>query len=143
MSRPAAGVFGLDGIGQIAVPVTDIDRAVAFYRDVLGMRFLFQAPPGLGFFDCGGVRLMLDGPARDRAGTASVIYYKVADLQSAFETLQARGVRFEAEPHLIAKLPDHDLWMAFFRDPDGNLLALMDEVRGERLLAATQATAPR
>jgi methylmalonyl-CoA/ethylmalonyl-CoA epimerase len=127
----ATGSFGLGQIGQIAVPVSDIARAIAFYRDVLGMRFLFQAPPGLGFFDCAGVRLMLDGPAKAQsANHSSVIYYKVSDLHAAFETLSTRGVRFEAEPHLIAKLPDHDLWMAFFRDPDENLLALMAEVRG-------------
>lgn len=121
--------FGLIQIGQIAVPVTDIDRAIRFYRDTLGMRFLFQAPPGLGFFDVGGVRLMLDGPARAQAGNSSVIYYKVPDLQAAFATLKERGVKFAAEPHLIAKLPDHDLWMAFFRDPDRNLIALMSEIR--------------
>ena len=129
MSGPLAPGFGLAQIGQVAVPVNDIDRAVAFYRDVLWMRFLFQAPPGLGFFDCAGVRLMLDAPARARAGQASVLYYKVTDIQAAFATLSARGVAFEAKPNLIAKLPDHDLWMAFFRDPDGNLLALMSEVR--------------
>jgi methylmalonyl-CoA/ethylmalonyl-CoA epimerase len=129
MSASREAGFGLGPIGQIAVPVTDIDRAVAFYRDTLGMKFLFQAPPGLGFFDCGGIRLMLDGPARAQAGKASVIYYKVPDLQAAFETLSARGVAFEAKPHLVAKLPDHDLWMAFLRDPDANLLALMSEVR--------------
>jgi methylmalonyl-CoA/ethylmalonyl-CoA epimerase len=129
MSSPATASFSLAQIGQIAVPVTDIDRAVAFYRDVLGMRFLFKAPPGLGFFDCAGVRLMLDAPARAQAGQGSVIYYKVLDLQAAFETLSARGVAFEATPHLIARMPDHELWMAFFRDPDRNLLALMSEVR--------------
>jgi catechol 2,3-dioxygenase-like lactoylglutathione lyase family enzyme len=129
MSAPAAGDFALARIGQIAVPVADIDRAVAFYRDVLGMRFLFQAPPGLGFFDCAGVRLMLDEPAKAKAGQGSVIYYQVPDLQAAFETLSSRGVAFEAKPHLIAKMPDHELWMAFFRDPDRNLLALMSEVR--------------
>lgn len=122
--------FGLSQIGQIAVPVADIERAIAFYRDTLGMRFLFQAPPGLGFFDCAGVRLMLDAPAKAQAENySSVIYYKVPDLQAAFETLSARGAAFEAKPHLIAKLPDHELWMAFLRDPDGNLLALMSEVR--------------
>jgi methylmalonyl-CoA/ethylmalonyl-CoA epimerase len=120
--------FGLGEIGQIAIPVTDIERAIAFYRDVLGMQFLFQAPPGLGFFDCGGVRLMLDGPAAELAGQSSVVYYKVADLSDAFATLAARGVVFEADPHLIAKMPDHELWMAFFRDPDSNLIALMSEV---------------
>jgi len=121
--------IGLDTIGQIAIPVTDIDRAVAFYRDVLGMKFLFQAPPGLGFFDCGGVRLMLDLPAKDQAGRGGVIYYKVDDLQAAFDTLSARGATVVAKPHLIAKMPDHELWMAFFRDPDGNAFALMTEVR--------------
>ncbi len=129
MSSSEEAEFGLARIGQIAVPVSDIDRAIAFYRDTLGMRFLFQAPPGLGFFDCAGVRLMLDEPAKAQAGSSSVIYYQVPDLQAAFETLSARGVAFEAEPHLIAKLPDHELWMAFFRDPDANLLALMSEVR--------------
>ena len=85
--------FGLAHIGQIAVPVSDIERAVAFYRDTLGMRFLFQAPPGLGFFDCGGVRLMLDAPARARAGNASVIYYKVLHLQAAFVRIPGGSCR--------------------------------------------------
>ncbi len=129
MNDSAESEFGLRQIGQIAVPVSDVERAIAFYRDVLGMRFLFQAPPGLGFFDCGGVRLMLDGPAEAQAGQSSVIYYKVNDLDAAFERLSDRGVVFEAKPHLIAKLPDHELWMAFFRDPDSNLLALMSEVK--------------
>ncbi len=122
--------FGLDVIGQIAVPVSDIERAIAFYRDVLGMRFLFKAPPGLGFFDCGGVRLLLDAPAKKQEKNfSSIIYYKVADLQAAFTTLSARGVVFEQPPELVARMPDHELWMAFFRDPDDNLLGLMSEVR--------------
>jgi methylmalonyl-CoA/ethylmalonyl-CoA epimerase len=130
MSDSATAKCELDQIGQIAVPVSDIERAVAFYRDILGMRFLFQAPPGLGFFDCAGIRLMLDAPAKAQsANFSSVIYYRVADLDTAFEALTARGVVFEAKPHLIATLPDHELWMAFFRDPDENLLALMSEVR--------------
>ena len=122
--------FGLDIIGQIAVPVSDVDRAIAFYRDILGMRFLFKAPPGLGFFDCSGVRLLLDEPAKKQdKNYSSIIYYKVADLPAAYSTLSARGVLFEQPPELVAKMPDHELWMAFFRDPDGNLLALMSEVR--------------
>ena len=131
MTDSTAATFGLSRIGQIAVPVSDIARAIAFYRDTLGMRFLFQAtPPGLGFFDLDGVRLMLDAPARSQAQHfSSVIYYEVADLEAAFTTLSERGVRFEAGPHLLAKMPDHELWMAFFRDPDDNLLALMSEVR--------------
>ena len=126
MSNTLPANNGLNQIGQIAVPVTDIERAIVFYRDTLGMRFLFKAPPGLGFFDCGGVRLMLDEPAKDNAGNSSVIYYKVDNLMQTFETLSERGVIFESKPHMIAKMPDHELWMAFFRDK--NLLALMSEV---------------
>jgi methylmalonyl-CoA/ethylmalonyl-CoA epimerase len=129
MTDPTESVFGLDQIGQIAIPVSDVERAIAFYRDVLRMPFLFQALPGLGFFDCGGVRLMLDGSAASQAGQSSVLYYRVDRLDAAFEALSGRGVVFEAEPHLVAELPDHELWMAFFRDPDHNLLALMAEVR--------------
>ena len=130
MSNSSTTGFGLGRIGQIAVPVSDIEKAITFYRDTLGMKFLFQAPPGLGFFDCSGVRLMLDAPAKAQSENfSSIIYYKVEDISSAFKSLLERGVAFEAEPHLIAKLPGHELWMAFFRDPDKNLLALMSEVR--------------
>jgi methylmalonyl-CoA/ethylmalonyl-CoA epimerase len=121
---------GLTQIGQIAVPITDIERSVAFYRDVLGMRLLFQVPPGLGFFDVGGVRLMLDSTAKEQAGNASVVYYKVADIHAAFARLTELGVPFEDKPHLVAKMPDHELWMTFFRDPDRNLTGLMSEVVG-------------
>jgi methylmalonyl-CoA/ethylmalonyl-CoA epimerase len=121
--------FGLKTIGQIAIIVRDLDQAVAFYRDVLGMQFLFQAP-NLAFFDCGGVRIML-GPAEtpefDHPG--SILYFKVEDLDAAYSTLAARGVQFRDKPHLIAKLPDHELWMTFFEDLDKNILALMSEVR--------------
>jgi len=125
MPQPAT-TFGLDHIGQIAITVKDIEKSVAFYRDALGMRFLFQVP-NLAFFDCGGIRLMLTLP--EGATGNSVIYYKVDDIQQAFDTLSSRGVSFEGKPHLIAKMPDHDLWMAFFRDPDRNLLSMMCEVR--------------
>lgn len=129
MSNQKNENFGLEEIGQIAVPVSDIDRAITFYRDVLGMHFLFQASPGLGFFDCNGVRLLLDAPAKTQdKNYSSIIYYKVPDLQIAYTILLERGVVFEQKPELIAKMPDHELWMAFFRDPDSNLLALMSEV---------------
>jgi len=124
-SQPAA--FGLSTIGQIAITVTQVERAIAFYRDTLGIKLLFQVP-NMGFFDCGGVRLMLSGAERSGESYASVIYFKVADIQETFQTLQGRGVPFDREPHLLAHLADHDLWMAFFRDPDRNLLALMSEV---------------
>ena len=117
-------------IGQIAVPVRELERAVVFYRDVLGLPLLFQAPPGLAFFECGGVRLMLSRPEGDGTPTsAGLIYYLVGDLAAAHDTLAARGVAFLDAPHLVAKLPDHELWMAFCRDSEGNTLALMSEVR--------------
>ena len=118
-------------IGQIAVVVHDLDRAVAFYRDTLGLRLLFQAPPKLAFFDCGGIRLMLSLPEEaefDHPG--SILYYKVDDIQGTWATLRDRGADFRGEPHLVVRMPDHELWMAFFRDTEGNTLALMSEVRG-------------
>jgi methylmalonyl-CoA/ethylmalonyl-CoA epimerase len=117
----------LSTIGQIAIQVRQVERAVQFYRDRLGMRFLFQAPPGLAFFDAGGVRLMLSRPEGDAGGT-SVLYFKVDDIHRAVETLRGRGVRFTDEPHLIAKMDTHDLWMAFFKDSEDNTMALMSEV---------------
>lgn len=120
---------GLGEIGQIAIAVKDLVKAVAFYRDVLGLPFLFEAPPHLAFFDCGGVRLMLtlpDKPEYDHP--ASVIYFKVRNIQETAAVLKSRGVSFESEPHLIAKLPNHDLWMAFLRDCEQNLIGVMSEV---------------
>lgn len=122
--------FGLNAIGQIAVPVSDVEQAIIFYRDILGMRFLFKAPPGLAFFDCDGVRLLLDAAAEPGfKNHSSIIYYKVNDIQAACEILTTRGVEFDQKPNLVARMPDHELWMAFFRDPDSNVLALMSEVR--------------
>jgi catechol 2,3-dioxygenase-like lactoylglutathione lyase family enzyme len=116
-------------IGQIAMVVHDLDRAIAFYRDTLGLRFLFQAPPQMAFFDCGGIRLLLGVPERpelDHPG--SILYFKVDDIKAAHRTLADRGVLFETEPHLVARLATHDFWLAEFRDPDRNVLALMSEV---------------
>jgi methylmalonyl-CoA/ethylmalonyl-CoA epimerase len=125
---PAAPApLGLSTIGQIAITVTDVDRAVRFYRDTLGMKFLFQVP-NMAFFDCDGVRLMISVSEKPNETYSSVIYFKVPDIHQVFRTLAAHGVASEGEPHLIARMPDHDLWMAFFRDPDRNLLALMSEV---------------
>ena len=120
-------MFSLDQIGQISIIVHDIDRAVAFYRDVLGMHFLFQAPK-MAFFNCGGIRLYLgipEGPEFDHP--SSVVYYSVTDLPTAHETLAQRGVHFIAPPHKVADLGDREVWMAFFNDPDQNVLALMRE----------------
>ncbi len=119
----------LSRIGQIFVNVHDLDRAIAFYRDALGMAFLFQAPPAMAFFDCGGIRLMLGVPDRpDLDHPASIIYYQVEDIEATYETLKSRGVDFIVKPHLVAPMPDYDLWLADFRDSEGNVLALMSEV---------------
>jgi predicted enzyme related to lactoylglutathione lyase len=118
---------GLSQIGQIALNAYDTDRAIAFYRDTLGMKFLFQAGT-LGFFDCGGVRLMLSPPESPEFDhPASVLYYKVDDIQTSHRTLVSRGVTFIGEPHIIHRTPQYDLWMAFFKDSEGNTLALMCE----------------
>ncbi len=120
---------GLTKIGQIFVRVSDLEKATEFYRDVLGMTHLFQVP-NMSFFDCGGVRLMLGVPEKPEYDhPASIIYYAVGEIHETFAELTARGVAFRGEPHCIARLPDHELWMAFFNDIDGNVLALMSEVR--------------
>ena len=125
-----ASELRLNEIGQIAFSVSDLDKAVAFYRDVLGLKHLFSAPPGLAFFSCGTVRLMLSRPEQPNSERfAATLYFKVPDMDSAHNALIARGVTFEAKPHLVARMPDHELWMGFFRDPDRNLLALMCEKR--------------
>jgi methylmalonyl-CoA/ethylmalonyl-CoA epimerase len=118
------------GIGQVAITVKQVERAVAFYRDVLGLRFLYEAG-SMAFFDCGGVRLMLGPPSEnpDDATWSSIIYYKTENIQRSAELLAVRGVQFESQPRIIAKMRDHQLWMAFFRDSEGNLAALMSEVR--------------
>lgn len=129
--KTVASEVGLDEIGQIALTITDLDKAVAFYRDILGLKHLFSAPPGLAFFAAGNLRLMLSRPEKqDSEKFSSALYFKVAEIEKVHEVLVSRGVKFEAAPHRVAKMPDHELWMAFFRDPDRNLLALMCEKRG-------------
>jgi methylmalonyl-CoA/ethylmalonyl-CoA epimerase len=122
--------LAIERIGQIAIPVADLERAVAFYSDVLGLRLLFRAPPGLAFFDCGGVRLMLSRPeGADTPARAGILYYLVPDIGTAHAALVERGVIFVQAPRPIARLPDHELWLALCRDSEDNLLALMSEVR--------------
>ncbi|HTT32695.1 MAG TPA: VOC family protein [Methylomirabilota bacterium] len=118
----------LTRIGQIAINVHDVDRATAFYRDVLGLQHLFRAGQ-LSFFDCGGVRLMLDKPEKPEFDhPSSIIYFQVSDIRGAHKHIKDGGAKFEDEPHVIAQMPKYDLWMTFFRDTEGNLLALMSEV---------------
>lgn len=120
----------LNEIGQIALTVTNLDEAKVFYRDVLGMQFLFDAGT-MAFFQCGTVRLLIgtaEKPAHQEPATGTVLYFRVGDLAGSCAALKAKGVAFIQEPHVVAKMKDHDLWLAFVRDPAGNTLGLMSEV---------------
>jgi methylmalonyl-CoA/ethylmalonyl-CoA epimerase len=121
-------VLGQTRIGQIAIVCKDVARATAFYRDVMGLRFLFAAGPTLSFFQCGDVRLMLS-PAEGEANGTSVLYYFVTDIEGKAKALTEKGAQNVGEPHLIARMPDHELWLAEFRDSEGNFCALMEEKR--------------
>jgi methylmalonyl-CoA/ethylmalonyl-CoA epimerase len=129
MNATVTGI-GISRLGQIQVRAHDVERAAKFYQDVLGLKLLFKAPPGLAFFDCGGVRLMIDSPEKAEFDhPSSILYFAVPDIQAAHAQMKQSGVRFEDEPHMIAKMPDHDLWMTFFRDSEDNLMALMCEAK--------------
>ena len=126
----ATTAIGISRIGQIAINAHDVERAAAFYQDTLGLKLLFKAGAGLAFFDCGGVRLMLTRPEKpefDHPG--SILYFAVPEIQAVHAAMKEKGVRFEDEPHVVARMPDHDLWMVFFRDSEENLMGLMSEVR--------------
>jgi predicted enzyme related to lactoylglutathione lyase len=120
--------FGLSRIGQVLVPVRDLGRATAFYRAVLGLSFLFEAPPAMAFFRAGDVRLLLGVPEGDEPLGASILYFRVDDIQTAHRELEGRGVRFVQAPHSVHRAETYDLWLAFFRDSEENTLALMSEV---------------
>ena len=124
----SSSAIGITQIGQIAIKVHDLDRAIIFYRDVLGLPFLFQFP-GLAFFKCGEVRLMLSLPEKaefDHPG--SLLYYKVTDIHQAYDSLKGNGANLIDEPHLIAQMADHELWMFFLYDLDRNTLGIMAEL---------------
>ncbi len=124
-----AAPLQLSCIGQISITVHDLGRAVAFYRDTLGLRFLFEAPPKMAFFDCGGVRLLLGVPEKPEFDhPSSVLYYKVGDIHAAWQALKEAGADLLSEPHVITRMQGHEVWMAFFRDSEGNTLALLSEV---------------
>ena len=121
--------IGLNRIGQIAINVRNLKDATGFYRDMLGMKFLFEVP-NMSFFDCGGIRLMLGVAEKAEFDhPASIIYYSVEDIQTMHDLLASRGVRFDSNPHLVVRMSEYELWMAFFRDLDNNMLALMSEVK--------------
>jgi methylmalonyl-CoA/ethylmalonyl-CoA epimerase len=124
----APASVSLDTIGQIALTVDDLAKAKDFYQNTLGMKFLFDAGH-LAFLQCGNIRLMLTTPEKQEPRGGTILYYKVADINATCAAIKARGVFLLQEPHLIAKMPDHDLWMAFLKDPAGNTLGIMCEVR--------------
>jgi len=124
-------VVSLSRIKQIALPVNSVDKAKSFYKDVLGLRHLFDAPPALSFFDCGGVRLMLAGPAaqgEDGDTQHAVLFYDVSDIKSAHAAIKAAGAPSLAEPHIIARMNGREVWIAELGDGQGNCVSLMSEV---------------
>jgi methylmalonyl-CoA/ethylmalonyl-CoA epimerase len=115
-------------VAQLLIPVEDLERAVPYYRDVLGLPHLFTAPPQMAFFACGGVRLLVGVPPADtRRDRGATVYFRVPDIHATHATLAGRGVAFEAPPHVVHRTPATELWLSEFRDPDGNHLALMAE----------------
>ena len=116
----------LDRIGQIAITVSDLERAKDFYGNTLGMHHLFDAGV-MSFFQCGEIRLMIGASEKPVQPGGTILYFRVTEIHAAHEALEARGVTFTHKPHLVAKMPDHDLWMAFLNDPDGNPIGLMCE----------------
>jgi len=117
----------LTGILQIAITVKDIERATTFYRDILGLRLLMNAP-NMAFFDCGGVRLYLaSGESTERHGASSFVYFRSNDISALLAILKEKGVSIHQEPHIIARMPDHDLWLMWIRDSEANLLGVMEE----------------
>jgi methylmalonyl-CoA/ethylmalonyl-CoA epimerase len=116
----------IQGIAQIALSVRELARATAFYRDALGLKHLFEVP-NMSFFDAGGVRLMLSAQGGEPGGKGTLVYFKVADIATAHAAMAERQVRFEQPPHLIARMPDREIWLAWCKDPDDNMLGLMSE----------------
>jgi methylmalonyl-CoA/ethylmalonyl-CoA epimerase len=123
----AEQAISLDEIGQIALTVTDLPEAKAFYQNILGMRFLFDAGT-MAFFQCGTVRLLIGTSDKPTAPGGTILYFRVADIHAAHAALRQSGVSFVQEPHLVARMKSHDLWLAFLNDPSGNALALMSEL---------------
>jgi methylmalonyl-CoA/ethylmalonyl-CoA epimerase len=122
-TAPAPAVL-LDGIGQIAITVSDLAQSKDFYQNMLGMQFLFDAGP-MSFFQCGKIRFAIGTSPNPPGPDGTILYFRVADIQQTHDLLAARGVEFIQKPHLVAKMPDHDLWLAFLRDPDGHTIGLM------------------
>jgi methylmalonyl-CoA/ethylmalonyl-CoA epimerase len=119
---------GITGLAQVALSVKDVEKATAFYRDVLGLPFLFSAPPGLAFFQVGPTRLMLSAPTEGDVGSHGILYYAVTDIQAAFAAVTGRGAAVKEPPRMIAKVGGREVWLAALEDPDGHIVGLMSEV---------------
>ena len=118
------------GVGQVAITVSDVTKALTFYRDTLGLTFLFSPSPELAFLRAGDIRIMLSTPqGAGKVGANSILYFKTSNIQSAHAAIIERGAMNERDPQLAARMPDHELWLSFVRDPDGNLVGLMEERR--------------
>ncbi len=126
-SSPGPTEVHLDEIGQIAVTVSDLSRSRDFYETILGMKFLFDAGT-MAFFQCGKIRFAIGTSPKPAAPGGTILYFRVADIHKTHEHLAAKGVAFVQKPHLVAKMPDHDLWLAFLDDPDKNPIGLMCEL---------------
>jgi catechol 2,3-dioxygenase-like lactoylglutathione lyase family enzyme len=118
----------IKSVGQVSIRVHDVERSIEFYQGKLGLPLLFNAGR-LAFIQCGHVRLMLSLPELPEFDhPSSPIYLDVDEINSVVVTLRDRGISFDDEPHVVGRLGDIEVWMAFFRDPDGNLLAVQSEV---------------
>jgi predicted enzyme related to lactoylglutathione lyase len=123
-------IHAISGIRQIAVTVSDTESALRFYRDILGLEFLFAPNADLAFVQAGDVRIMLSKPqGAGTVGANSILYFSVTDIESAFDAFVSKGAESERPPALAAKMPDHELWIAFLKDPDGNLVGVLEEKR--------------
>ena len=117
-------------LGQVAITVSDVPKALAFYRDILGVTFLFSPSRTMAFLSAGEVRLMLSTPqGAGTPGANSILYFTVSDIEQAYASFVSRGATGERAPQLAARMADHELWLGFLRDPDGNLVGLMEEKR--------------
>jgi methylmalonyl-CoA/ethylmalonyl-CoA epimerase len=125
--EPSSAHVDLQDVAQIAFTVQNLEEARVFYRDILELKFLFDAGK-MSFFQCGSVRLMIGEGEPFSASDGTIVYFRVTDLTATAQTLASRGVRFAQEPHLVARMKSHDLWMAFLKDPAGNTIGLMSEI---------------